>query len=120
MFDSEGMEKTFSKMFETEEEESKVKEVMELLTSGGDNLSLKTEIPDPLRLSMWEGLRRYAENKEMTQTSSIMEGIKDSLLEFQVSKNRKSREEVIEALQSLGAMETEEKDKMKKLLERQE
>ena len=114
-----GLEDSFGEMFESENEEGTVKQTIDLLTNK-ENIELKTEIPDPLRLSLWEGLRKYAGRKGLEKTQTIMEDLKEALLVYQVSKNRKSREEVIEALQSLEGEEEEEGDKMEQLLSRQE
>jgi len=80
------------------------------------NIELKTEISNPLVMSILDSLGEYLEQKGLKQSSSLL---KTFLFWFRVnmiSFNRKSRTEYIKAISSLYTAEATEKEKEEKLL----
>jgi len=80
------------------------------------NIELKTEISNPLVMSILDSLGEYLEQKGLKQSSSLL---KTFLFWFRVnmiSFKRKSRNEYIKAINSLYSSEITEKEKEEKLL----
>ena len=99
-------------------EDTTALEAVRILTTKDGSLALKTEISDPMRLSIFSQLSSYLKRKGMTISAKLMKDIHDTFLVNMVSKNRKSRQEVIEALKALAERE-KEKGLTERLIERQ-
>lgn len=98
--------------------EHKLIEAIKILQSR-DNLVLKTEVKKPFFLAAVDGLMDHLENQGFTQTNSFFETIIDNLLDYRVSYNRKSRDEIIELAKAIAGadLSEDEKDTLTKLLE---
>ena len=68
------------------------------LISDKKNISLKTELHNPLGLSVLNMLADYFESKDYPISAGILRDFIETYMEYMVSYKRKSRKEVIKAL----------------------
>ena len=79
-----------------------IEQILNNLLNSDKNLSLKTEIINPMKLASLYTLAVYLKSKKYLKTSkTIMEFIR-MYLTYMVSNKRKSRNEVIKALTNLS------------------
>lgn len=76
-------------------------EVIRLLAERDKNLAMKTEIQNPDFLAYYKACSIYLKNKGLKNSSDILKSIIDYYLLYQVSKARKGRLEIIEALKTV-------------------
>lgn len=113
----EEMSNQFRNLLEAGHDESSSIEAVKLLTTKDKSLALKTEIVDPLRMSIFDSLIDHLKTSKMTNSATFMKAISENLKIYMVSKNRKSREEIIKALSALRER-LEDKKLRDKLVER--
>ncbi len=113
---SESVDKMFEGLMAESEEDNFLKAIK--LFQSGDNVHLKTEIKYPFILAHLKSLSDFLEKKEFKKTQKILDTILTNLLEYRVSKNRKSREEMVEAIKNLREKEKDNiQGKLDKLLD---
>lgn len=115
-------------MMESAEEEDAVMEGIGMLMSE-DNIDVKTDIPDPLRLAILEQWAAHLEDKFVTlsdmdrkevKSAQTLRNIAAKLKLYMISKGRKSREELVKVLTAKARAKEEEKEELKdKLMERE-
>jgi len=80
------------------------------------NIELKTEISNPLIMSILDSLGDYLEQKGLKQSSNLLKSFLFWFRVNMISFNRKSRTEYIKAINSLYSSEITEKEREEKLL----
>lgn len=115
---SEDYRNVFERLLKKDEGNTTL-ETIKLLSRKDANLALKTEIADPLRLTIFKQLSVYLTKKKMMITGGILSNIHDDYLAYMVSKNRKGREEIIKALVAVAERDRQEQTTREKLVERQ-
>jgi len=80
------------------------------------NIELKTEIPNPIVMSILDTLGDYLEAKQLKNTSAFLKTFLFWFRTNMISFQRKSRTEYIKALNSLYTAQENEKEKEQKLL----
>lgn len=77
-----------------------LQDILISLISDKSNITLKTEIHNPLALTLIKMFGGFFERKGYTITANYIEMLINTYLEYMVSNKRKSRKEVIKALSS--------------------
>lgn len=112
------MANRFQGLMEAGREDTAQIEAVKLLIQKDKSLALKTEIGDPLRLSIFDSLVDFLKDSKMKCSATFMAKISEYFKTYMVSKNRKSREEVIKALSALRSEKLEDKKLAERLIER--
>lgn len=92
-----------SLMDTTEEMDIKQKIVEELLINNR-NLETKTELSKPISWACMSMIEEVLEGKEMSFSAGLLKSFSKTAFTYLISKDRKGRNEYIEALKSLSAM----------------
>ena len=87
----------------------KAMNILNDLINENDNLVMKTEINEPVIVTVADLLSVHAESKKFTRFSNSLLYFLDRYLRYMVSNKRKSREEIIRALRSY-VVKTEEQN----------
>lgn len=111
-------EEIFNGALETPNDDNAIAQTMRLLAENDENIDLKSEINEPMKLAVWDMLIEYWENRGLKQTANMAKLLKTKYIINMVSYKRKSRKEMIQALQSINAHE-EEQSKIERLLNKQ-
>jgi len=77
-------------------------DILVSLIDGTKDIDLKTEISDPMGLTVLTLSKDYLKSLGLPLSSKLVELFIDIFLRYQISKDRKSREEVIRALEALA------------------
>lgn len=77
-------------------------DILVSLIDGTKDIDLKTEISDPMGLTVLTLSKDYLKSLGLPLSSKLVESFIDIFLRYQISKDRKSREEVIRALEALA------------------
>lgn len=91
-------------------EDAQIMEVAKLLVTKDENLSLKTEIDDPLNFAVMGAMSDYLKKSGLDRSAKLIKNILDNHMTYMVSFKRKGRGELIDALRILTE---NEKNKMK-------
>lgn len=111
---SEGIKDAMQDVMETEQEDAAMEAVRILTTDDEEgSVDLKTDIPDSLRLSFLTTLSEFFDKQDFEKSANFLKKLVSYYKRYQVSKDRQSRKEVIQALQSV----TEEEDSAEDLKE---
>jgi len=89
-------------MVQTESENYKI--LRELIND--QNIELKTEINKPFDFSVLKLIAEYLRDNKLPYSASLIDKFIKISFKYLLSKNRKSREEIIRALHSIGMTET--------------
>ncbi len=82
------------------------------MTSKDKDLPLKTEIHDPLSFSLMGSLAEYLKQRGMFKSAKFIKTILDNYATYMVSKDRKSREEVIEMIKEISKQKSSPLDRL--------
>lgn len=114
--DSKDMLEFFKEVMDDEEINNFLKTVM--LFQDDKNVHLKSEVHHPFMLSQLQSLSDFLGDKDFEKTQKVFNKVLSRLLQYRVSYNRKSRDEMGEAIRSFGGREKQEvEDKLDRLLE---
>lgn len=91
----------FSEMLNVENENAQQKIVSEIVNA--DNLELKTEINKVSETTVLTMFQQYLDQNRLVKSSNTLERYINTLFRYSVSKNRKSREELIRIVEALSA-----------------
>lgn len=94
-----GMEQIFSDLMASDE--ITAEKILQYLLTSDKNLSLKTQVNDPVALAIYRSFMIHLQSMKLKKSSKVMKEFLVSYLEFMVSYKRQSRDEVIRALTSL-------------------
>jgi len=91
----------FSEMLNVDSENAQQKIVNEIVND--NNLELKTEISHVSETTILKIHQEYLQQNHLTLSSNTLERYLNTLFRFSVSKNRKSREELIRMVEALSS-----------------
>lgn len=87
-----------------EEDDQSSMEAVKILTTE-ENVDMKTEIHHPLMLALMDAVRERLEDLDYNKSSKFMERLVNRYKKYMVSKDRKSRNEILKALKNLAGRE---------------
>lgn len=112
--DTGGMKDTFKDVM-SEDQKDAYLEAVEQLTNY-KNIDLKTDIPDSIRLSIIHNIGSWMEDKDADGVGGLIQQLVTDFKVYQVSKDRKSRKEVVDVLRDME--KEEEESELNKLLKK--
>lgn len=105
-----------SKMFEGKIQQDPKREIVVELFNSDERLDEKTELDNPIRWACLHSMQQYIENLNMKYSALILEKFINKTMKFLISKNRKGRDEYIQALKSLANLDEQPKKKENSLM----
>lgn len=95
-------------LFTTIKEESEVFKILNVLLDPNEHLELKTEIKKPFLFSALRTYKNFLTNHGLAESANIIDTFEVNSYKLLISKDRKSREEIIKAIASSNSIETNE------------
>lgn len=99
-------------------EDLSLEKILAILLKSDDNLALKTQVDNPLGLSILSMLAEYLKTKKLKISSKLLKGFIKLYLEYMVSYKRMSRKEIIEGMKSLYQYEKDKEMQKNELMRR--
>lgn len=91
-------------LLEKSDAENEFFKILDVLISSDSNLDLKTEIDKPFKFSALKCYSDFLKSNNMVESANVLEIFMSDSFRYLISKNRKSRDEIIKALQSYSSM----------------
>ena len=109
------------KLLTSVEQDNEIFKILKILLDPKDNLEVKTEIKKPFLFSALKTYRDYLAEHKLIKSAEKLTIFMENSFRLLISKDRKSREEIIRAIASNSMHNTEENniiDKKKGLIPR--